>query len=348
LAQVAVTAARLLSREWLLGAMIIYDNRDIYFIIFRRAGSVLFTKIVIVLAVMSTVLCLGLFYASQDHPVVLLSSNVSRIYSTILGFVIVFRTQLAFGRFFEGISHVQMLFSKWRDGFNSVMAFIECSIAEHAKANRRKPVEDLLLSKARLLHWFTLLSALSVQGLQEADELNSDFTENDEKFKASNRLCIIKELSNGMLAFSMAKIKISTVPFPFPFAQVLSYALYAFYVLCPFIMLEVMEQATLDQITIPLLLTFATCAGYGAVNEIAIELEARFGFDANDYPVNCQQTVIVQAMEDTYYASIPKDFSFEHFQGEPSLYAKAEMPSAQDGGLDEFSAAESSGGGLSS
>merc|ERR1712194_179766 len=121
-----------------------------------------------------------------------------------------------------------------------------------------------------------------------------------------------------MGAFSMAKIKIATVPFPFPFAQVLSFALYAFYVLCPFIVLEVMDEpgeTSLEQISIPLLMNFLTCAGYAAVNEIAIELEEPFGFDANDYPVHCQQTMIVRAMEDTYFGRPPGDFTIGHFTG---------------------------------
>mmetsp|Transcript_85856 Transcript_85856/g.188547 ORF Transcript_85856/g.188547 Transcript_85856/m.188547 type:complete len:465 (+) Transcript_85856:257-1651(+) len=456
--------------------MIIYDNRDIYFIIFRKAGSVVLTSMVLLPALLSTLLCAVLLYASEDEPMALVSPNCAKIYSTILGFVVVFRTQLAFGRFFEGIAHVQMLFSKWRDAFSSVMAFIECSIAEDAKAGRRKNVEELIKSKAKLLHWFTLVSALSVQELQEEDELDAIFDDDEEEQNteevSQNRLCIIKEptnrlrppssnrgsfdseetggpavgklcssgvgarlvtgsaeeyfaagkhqflnprssgrmehplwvsgseapdspntagrsrgasfpdsqgsgpvptleqrrkaifmigevsaeecrmlsrardtvhlvtkwiqseissqvvtgrikapppivsrvyqeLSNGMQAYLMAKIKISTVPFPFPFAQVLSYCLLAFYFGCPFMICEIVDQpaeTSMYRIAVPLLLNFATCAGYGAVNEIAIELEAPFGFDANDYPVNFQQTMIIQAMEDTYFARAPQDF----------------------------------------
>merc|ERR1712083_333725 len=115
---------------------------------------------------------------------------------------------------------------------------------------------------------------------------------------------VYQELSNGMLAFFLAKYKISMVPFPFPFAQVLSYALYAFYLFCPFIVLEIMQgedRADLEQVGIPLLLNFAACMGYASVNEIAIELEEPFGFDANDYPVHSQQNMIVRAMEDAYF-----------------------------------------------
>jgi len=427
------------------------------------------TSMVLVPAVLSTMLCGVMLYLSRDQAIVVMSSSVARVYSTILGFVIVFRTSMAFGRFFEGIAHVQMLFSKWRDAFSSLMAFIECSLSVHAEKQDRDMVEELVISKARLLHWFSMVSALSVQELQKgeddhsrlciikypADRLkvpeqsadgsarpqskrkgagrmlqegadrgslffgdmenmsfmavprvpgmddplgpsgvhgmnsvtmpqdgtHSEDSVNFQDIRAAKQtlaneatkqqrrraICIIGELtpqefnqlynsedhvltiikwiireisylavtgkllipppilsrtyqevSNGMLAFSMAKIKIATVPFPFPFAQVLSFALYAFYILCPFIVLEIMDEpgeTSLEQIGIPLLMNFLTCAGYGAVNEIAIELEEPFGFDANDYPVHCQQTMIVRAMEDTYFARAPEDFTMKHFIG---------------------------------
>jgi len=132
---------------------------------------------------LSTCLCFGVIWLSDaaDEPVVFLSNSVARIYATLLGFVIVFRTTMALGRFYEGVSLVQMMFSKWRDAFIQLCAFAECSIAQHAAAGKVDDVEQLLLSKARLLHWFSLLSALAVQELQvphtgcEAiDELEED------------------------------------------------------------------------------------------------------------------------------------------------------------------------------
>lgn len=439
----------------------------------------LITKMVLVPALLSTMFCAVLLYFSAVSPYVIMSSSVARIYSTILGFVIVFRTSMAFSRFFEGVSHVQMLFSKWRDAFSSMMIFCECSIAIHAERGDRQTVEDLLLVKARFLHWFSMLSAFAVQELQDDDTAAEQMDEPldwSSQESSANRLCMIpfpanrlapqieepapgsrlrqrrasgmgvllqecgpqgldgigpmgkdvafvptpfaspdfvrnsfsdesgkvdfngslgvtypssgsgasklsdeasaeqkrraisfigevtmqefhqlsiaddtvltilkwiimevshhtvtgklligppilsrvyQELSNGMLAFSLAKIKISTVPFPFPFAQVLSYALYAFYILCPFIILEclVEEDQSLEQVATPLFMNFLACVGYGACNEIAIELEEPFGFDTNDYPVHGQQNMIVRSMEDTYFATSPSDFSIESFSG---------------------------------
>merc|ERR1719163_99141 len=90
------------------------------------------------------------------------SKTVSQIYATIIGFAIVFRTNMAFGRFFEGVQFVQAMLSKWRDAFVALVCFIETSTAKHREnANSEneaqrletaKIIEELVLSKARLLH----------------------------------------------------------------------------------------------------------------------------------------------------------------------------------------------------
>eukprot|EP00971_Amphidinium_carterae_P111924 2216896-Amphidinium_carterae.1 len=80
-------------------------------------------------------------------------------------------------------------------------------------------------------------------------------------------------------------------------------------------MADLEHKLELSQIGIPLLLNFAACMGYAAVNEIAIELEEPFGFDVNDYPVHSQQNLIVQAMEDTYFSEPPTDFNLLYFEG---------------------------------
>lgn len=466
--------------------MIIYNNRDIRFIFFKLSGSVLLSRIVLLPALLSTAMCAVLLHETEKQgvQVVSVSPDVARVYATILGFVIVFRTRLAFDRFFEGVSHVQMMFSKWRDTFSALCAFIECSIKQLAKKGDSARVQELMLSKARLLHWFSIVAALAVQELQMSPEMDEDpwqakqqqdrkstkntslgyvsgicvlntaidrishqvaatqahpdrkpprssglastleqshlkgdihrqgdvrdsytlipatarglksiavssfvscrnFTSSSSSVRKSdsrkstkhhieqekravyvigeitpteldqiNRshdrvLTAIKwilqevsehaitgklliappilsrvyqELSIGMLASFMAKMKIAVVPFPFPFAQVVSYALYMFYFLCPFIALEIMsgksgEQNRMDQSGVPLLLNFAACAGYAALNEIAIELEEPFGFDVNDYPVHCQQNLIVRAMEDIYFCRAPDDLSQNAQQG---------------------------------
>jgi len=309
-----------------------------------------------------------------------------------------------------------------------------------AKSGDVAKVKELMMSKARLVHWFSLLSALAVQELQLADSTLATMGMNNaslgvshicvwhspsnrlsrqstqpslrcsglavrlgrsnsvcnsrgtvvsgERFEPEldnpgNAVCIIgdltlqeltqlecahdrplivmkwifvevsrqtlagnllvappiisrvyQEISNGMLAFFMANMKISMVPFPFPFAQVLTYALYAFYFVSPFIVLEELTGETklnIRQILIPLLLNFATCVGYASVNEIAVELEEPFGFDSNDYPVHAQQNIIVRTLEDTFCCQAPTDFTSGFFDGSDLTQTEGmNVPSADD------------------
>jgi len=420
--------------------MILYDNRCVRDIIFRRAGSVIFRPAILVPALISTILCAVLLHIPGAKNQFVISAAISRIYATIIGFVIVVRTKMAFGRFFEGVTDVQYMFSKWRDAFVSLAVFIEASILEYQKRGDAKIVEEMLISKARLLHWFSLLSALAVQrlqiGLADTDENESDVQHLNIKAKPENRMIgpmrghqwavglppkrrmsgsirrisqgpltcseslhtleakrpsshsdeivrnikvieqnavlvlgavspdeerqilratdtivtvvkwillevsahavskrlligppilsrVYQELSNGMLAFFMA-MKIATVPFPFPFAQFMQYALFAFYFFCPLVILESLDDPTagLERTWLSLPMNFLCCAGFSALNEISIELEDPFGEDDNDYPVHIQQWSIVWAIEDCYFQVVPDDFSPTNFNLDQGFYRK--------------------------
>merc|ERR1712072_1152956 len=122
---------------------------------------------------------------------------------------------------------------------------------------------------------------------------------------------VFQELSNGMLGY-FRSMTIAAVPFPFPFAQVINYTLYGFFLFCPFIVMRIVEDLkssgylSFGQMWPCLVLNFLTCAGYAALNEIATELEDPFGDDLNDYPITVQQWAILWAMEDCYFAALPK------------------------------------------
>merc|ERR1719269_565334 len=72
-----------------------------------------------------------------------------------------------------------------------------------------------------------------------------------------------QEMSNGMLGFNQA-FKITFVPFPFPFAQILAALLMLFCVICP-IMVVVMTRGRF----VPPMLCFVAIFGYWNLNMIA-------------------------------------------------------------------------------
>jgi len=163
--------------------MINYNNRNLTFIFFNRAGSVLFSRYVLLPAVLSTVFCALLIWRPEARLYGSMSKTIAQIYATIIGFAIVFRTTMAFGRYFEGVRHIQAMFSKWRDAYVAQAVFIETSIMKHEHDGRvglskseavEQVVHDLRFSKARLLHWFSLLCAVAVESIQHGRDLECD------------------------------------------------------------------------------------------------------------------------------------------------------------------------------
>merc|ERR1719291_982306 len=122
----------------------------------------------------------------KAHMVI--SGSVVRIYATILGFVIVFRTNMAFNRYFDGVLHVKAMLSKWRDAFVSLCCFIEASSLNFQAKGNVEAVSDLADSKAKLTHWFTLITALVVQKLASGGEIGPLFDHMSTVNEPTNRM----------------------------------------------------------------------------------------------------------------------------------------------------------------
>mmetsp|Transcript_90653 Transcript_90653/g.210861 ORF Transcript_90653/g.210861 Transcript_90653/m.210861 type:complete len:498 (-) Transcript_90653:116-1609(-) len=90
---------------------------------------------------------------------------------------------------------------------------------------------------------------------------------------------VYQELSNGMQAYHHA-LMVVIVPFPFPFAQMLTYLLLGFTILAPFMVLQFTRSVIFSPI-----LTFLGVFGYYGTDMIAKEIENPFGDDVNDLPL---------------------------------------------------------------
>jgi predicted membrane chloride channel (bestrophin family) len=73
---------------------------------------------------------------------------------------------------------------------------------------------------------------------------------------------LYQELSEGMHAFNQAK-KISTIPFPFPYAQTVTFMLFAFTVTLPVLMVAMVSSPFMAG-----LLSGVTIWSYLALNEV--------------------------------------------------------------------------------
>ncbi|KAF4670957.1 Zinc finger, RAN-binding domain containing 2 [Perkinsus chesapeaki] len=150
--------------------MITYDNKQSAFrLILQLSGSVFPRAIPPAVAAAVLAMCLGLdvlpfIPPTIDHPFAV------QIFAIVLGYVIVFRTNMALGRYREGITNVQVMVSKWGDAFMQINAFLNVR-ARSTNGDTLAKVESL---RVKLLHWFTLLSAIAMMQLNgsEVDLVN--------------------------------------------------------------------------------------------------------------------------------------------------------------------------------
>lgn len=366
--------------------MIVYDNRDLVSLLCRRTGSALLSRNVIFQTLFSCIISVVVFH----YPVRLsLPDHLewpAWVYATVLAFATIFRTALAYSRYWEGISSSVAMLSQWRGAYVNLNAFVDASIAEHARMGNFDHVEELLYSRARLLHWFSLLNAVAVQTLQwredpdplrpmsqsevgsmekrrfwdplhdrescerifilsqtsrpEREQLQATFDklthvihwiEHEVSVLHLFKYLLIsspiltrvyEDLSGGTLAYCQAHT-IAFIPFPFLFAQVLSYLLYVFIFLCPFIVQASLKESSLglskDFGSWPALVTMniLLVTGFSCLNEIAIELEDPFREKSNNFPVRVLQRRVDWSTADVSLLDLPRDFGADSF-GEES------------------------------
>mmetsp|Transcript_1553 Transcript_1553/g.3215 ORF Transcript_1553/g.3215 Transcript_1553/m.3215 type:complete len:483 (+) Transcript_1553:63-1511(+) len=89
-----------------------------------------------------------------------------QVYAMVLGYVVVFRTNMALSRYMEGISQVQIMLSKWGDAFLQLVAFANAS----AESLDMEGKMQLLRFRCRQAHWFALMSAFAMLSLQQEGE----------------------------------------------------------------------------------------------------------------------------------------------------------------------------------
>jgi len=301
--------------------MIQYDQRYCFSIgiIWDLRGSVYFNVLPYALfGAIEVVVLKGLnhFYEWKadeifEHP------YVYQVYTFVLGFVIVFRCNLAYNRFWEGRTNLELMTSKWSDA--ALQSVVFDNIA-------KKPEMDRRAFRARMVALFSLLHGTAMATLQDMEfemeviegldteaamnSLNSGIVEDkvflvftwiqDTLIRRQDMggipvpppICtrLFQEMSNGMLGFNNAN-KIHNTPFPFPYAQLITLALLVLTITMGFVV-----DLLVDSVIWGSLMCFMSIAGYYSINEVAIELEDPFGDDANDLPMTEYQKTFNQRL----------------------------------------------------
>jgi len=269
-------------------------------------------------------------FGAQDVGGIMSESQAWSGFSFLVGFLIVFRTSQAYGRFWEGCTASHQMRAEWFDACSSLISFCKASCA---------PPDTIHNFKSLLVRLTSMLHAAALGALEDGDLnplLDDEPRHEDRKFAGrtvqrsadqyplfkgngdesmdeesiqtiKNCECRVElifewiqqlvvenietgvlsipppilsrsfqELANGMVAFHDA-MKISHIPFPFPYAQSCDLLLVFHWVLVPFVTSQWVSNPFWAAI-----FTFVQVFILWSLNLIAIQIDNPFGHDSND------------------------------------------------------------------
>jgi len=239
------------------------------------------------------------------------SSHVWNAVTAMMGILIGFRTRQALSRFWEGTGLLHQMRGEWFDTVSNCVTF-------SINAKKTKPLEVMkfrhtIVRLMSLAHGSALeeiagnqvqLDTIDVFGLDQGTLRHLKSCHEKYKFnKVEVMLHLVQSLitdahsggiltvpppilsrvyqtiSRGFVNLLNAK-KITDTRFPFPYAQLITFLLYALTVLTPMIMSTTVTSKVMCGI-----ITFVPVFAMYSLNFIAIELENPFGVDTNDLPL---------------------------------------------------------------
>eukprot|EP00747_Dinoflagellata_sp_TGD_P150795 gnl/TRDRNA2_/TRDRNA2_177151_c5_seq3.p1 gnl/TRDRNA2_/TRDRNA2_177151_c5~~gnl/TRDRNA2_/TRDRNA2_177151_c5_seq3.p1 ORF type:complete len:529 (-),score=65.76 gnl/TRDRNA2_/TRDRNA2_177151_c5_seq3:179-1558(-) len=232
-------------------------------------------------------------------------------FSFILGFLIVFRAQQAYSRWWEGGTLLQKIRGEWFNAFSSCLAFCNSSPEKS---------EEVLKFQHQLARLVSLLYCSALHQVSTMDDKDFETLDVDGFSRESleflkeheynrcevvlqwtqrliveaNEAGVLKiappilsrvfnELGNGIVNFENAR-KITEFPIPLPLAQMITLML-----MFHWIVTAVVCAASLDKPSWVFILSFVVVLSFWTINYIATELEMPFGDDWNDLPMHDMQ-----------------------------------------------------------
>mmetsp|Transcript_102241 Transcript_102241/g.305225 ORF Transcript_102241/g.305225 Transcript_102241/m.305225 type:complete len:443 (-) Transcript_102241:54-1382(-) len=229
-------------------------------------------------------------------------------FSFLVGFLLVFRTSQSYTRFWDACQHTADMRAQWYDAAAAL-----CAFCVHSQAAE----EAVDTFKHTMVRLFSMLHALALGEMEDTDGsniiafnvelLDPDGIDADSLRHLQEADCkvalllqwmlvlivtniktgvlsipppilsrVFQQIGNGMVALHQA-IKISTIPFPFPYAQACDFLLVMHWMTTP-----VIVQAWTSSPVWAFVFSFVMVFIYWTLNATATGLENPFGTDAND------------------------------------------------------------------
>ncbi|CAK0891523.1 unnamed protein product [Prorocentrum cordatum] len=238
------------------------------------------------------------------------SAHVHQGFSFVLGFLIVFRTQQAYSRWWEGGTLLQELRGEWFNAFSNLMAFLNHDDDPEIRAK----VE---LFKHKMARLFSLLYGTGIEqvhtmktpprmqyidptgfrnvlaymhssGTHDSCELVLQWiqrliveanTDNIIKIAPPILARVYNQLGKGIVTLNRAR-KIKEFIVPFNLAQLIAVLLIVHWISTAIVCAIMLSNPAMAGLT-----SFTICWAFWGVNYIAVELENPFGDDSNDLPL---------------------------------------------------------------
>mmetsp|Transcript_54911 Transcript_54911/g.147011 ORF Transcript_54911/g.147011 Transcript_54911/m.147011 type:complete len:570 (-) Transcript_54911:44-1753(-) len=238
-------------------------------------------------------------------------------YTSVLSLLIVFRNNQAYTRFWEGATLINQVRGEWFNAISSLFAF--CNSSEQC-TEQVKVFQHTLIRLASLLYCSALqqvcdleddaLDVIEFHGINQ-DSLAFLKDSNDRceilmqwiqrlvveahevntiKIAAPLLTRAFQELSRGIVNLNNAR-KIKDIPFPFPYAQLITCMLIVHWVSTLVMASQVIESEVAAVVTC----FFATFALWCLVY-ITMEIDQPFGEDPNDLPIRDMQKDFNQSL----------------------------------------------------
>lgn len=296
--------------------MIEYDHKhSIMWYIFRVEGSVI--PRALPWAVPNLLIAVGYHFLIHEGNYQLLSfDGINMVwagYTSLLGFLMVFRSNQAYSRFWEGAKLIAQARAEWFNAVSSLFAF--CSQEESCQ----KDVMEFQHLTVRLM------SLMFCQALQQVCDFEDDELEildvsclDPESLRflsgTTDRVEVVmqwvqraivnagehklisaappilsrvyQELGRGMVNIAQIR-KIKEVPFPFPYAQMISFMMLGHFLITPLIAGQNFDNPYVAGILCGLVTTVMWCLMF-----VAQEIDHPFGEDVNDLEVVEMQQIM--------------------------------------------------------
>mmetsp|Transcript_3613 Transcript_3613/g.7917 ORF Transcript_3613/g.7917 Transcript_3613/m.7917 type:complete len:575 (+) Transcript_3613:162-1886(+) len=304
--------------------MIEYTEGWLIFLLFRLRGSVSLRAATFGLP--CAFIALALAHLEENYPGYLAdvglnvefmrSSQLWTAATTVLAILLIFRTNRAMERFWEGTGLLHQMRGEWFDSVSCCVTFTRGAVA--SKPEEVREFRHTIVRLMSLCHAYSLeeiageteeLETIDTYGLNSTTLMHLQKCHDVEKFNMVEVLLhliqtlitqgfedgtikmappilsrVYQTLSRGFVNLLSAK-KIADTRFPFPYAQMISMMLFLNVFMTPFLIVSL----TTSRLWAPVF-SFIPIFGFASLNFIGVELENPFGDDANDLPLEHFQT----------------------------------------------------------